>query len=188
VNLPDDLTPGDTISGIVMAEPAGESEAERQRNQDELNGYVVVFGKGQAKGGQKWGRWVIPLMVAGALPVILRDKSGNVAGQTGGVSLQPRPSLGGASGKPGKLSSPSPASVPSASGDCQLPKVGQVGRPVEIQGPFDGDITTTSVQVGGQEAPVLAESPRKTVAHNSGQTVGPVKIQVKDSRIQAEGD
>ncbi len=41
VNFPDDMAAGDTISGTVIAEPAGTTLEERERNSDELNGYVV---------------------------------------------------------------------------------------------------------------------------------------------------
>jgi len=40
VNMPDDTALGDTISGTVVAEPAGETVEERQANMDTLDGYV----------------------------------------------------------------------------------------------------------------------------------------------------
>jgi surface antigen len=41
VTLPDDIAPGDTISGTVIAEPSGKTDAERRSNAGELSGYVV---------------------------------------------------------------------------------------------------------------------------------------------------
>ena len=41
VNLPDDMTAGDTISGTVVAEPKGNTNEERAKNSAELSGYVV---------------------------------------------------------------------------------------------------------------------------------------------------
>src|ERR1700694_1684617 len=43
VNLPDDMRAGDTISGTVVAEPKGQSEAERTKNMGELTGLVIDF-------------------------------------------------------------------------------------------------------------------------------------------------
>ncbi len=42
VNLPDDAAGGDTISGTVVAEPAGNTPEEKAQNEDELVGYVVA--------------------------------------------------------------------------------------------------------------------------------------------------
>jgi len=41
VNFPDDMAANDEISGTVIAQPAGNTEEERELNLDELNGYVV---------------------------------------------------------------------------------------------------------------------------------------------------
>lgn len=43
VYLPDDMTAGDMISGTVVSEPSGKNEKEKERNADELQGYVVEF-------------------------------------------------------------------------------------------------------------------------------------------------
>ena len=44
VNLPNDIAAGDTISGTVVAEPKGNSNEERAKNSDTLEGLVVVVG------------------------------------------------------------------------------------------------------------------------------------------------
>src|SRR5258708_4303432 len=44
VNLPDDIRAGDTISGVVMPEPKGGTEDERNKNRDVLNGFVIEIG------------------------------------------------------------------------------------------------------------------------------------------------
>src|ERR1700674_3454685 len=44
VTLPDDIAAGDTISGTVVAEPAGKNDAEKQHNAAELTGYVIEVG------------------------------------------------------------------------------------------------------------------------------------------------
>ncbi len=40
VNIPDDTSASDEITGTVLAEPAGETQEEKAKNEDELNGYV----------------------------------------------------------------------------------------------------------------------------------------------------
>lgn len=51
VNLPDDIAAGDMISGTVIAEPQGNSEADRARNRAELNGYVIELRPAPGKSG-----------------------------------------------------------------------------------------------------------------------------------------
>lgn len=46
VNLPDDIRPGDTISGTVSNEPVGATEAEKMKNLGVLEGYVIDLGDG----------------------------------------------------------------------------------------------------------------------------------------------
>lgn len=41
VYLPDDMSAGDMISGTVSVKPAGSTDAEKAKNQDVLNGYVI---------------------------------------------------------------------------------------------------------------------------------------------------
>jgi hypothetical protein len=174
MHLPDDLSAGDTISGTVIAEPAGKTEAERATNQDELNGYVVEIEKQKTSAMDKWGKWIIPAIPVGAtaIPLILRDKDGREVTRTN-VPVQPAP--------------PTRAPTPPTSGDFQLPRIGQAGRPVAIQGPFDGEFPTTGIKIGGQEVPVLAESPRKLVARSPRHIVGPTEIEVKEGNAVARG-
>jgi hypothetical protein len=48
VYLPDDIAAGDTISGTVVAEPAGNTDEQRSRNTSVLNGYAVDIGTAKA--------------------------------------------------------------------------------------------------------------------------------------------
>jgi hypothetical protein len=140
--FPDDLAAGDVISGTVLADPAGATEAARQANAGELNGYVVDIGQRKTPVAEKTFRWQAPPEPGTAL-VVLRD--------THGVPV---------------AESSIPVSVPGTAGsprDFDLPTTGVASAPVTARGPFDGDLRTTVVSVGGDGAPVLAESPRKIV-------------------------
>lgn len=60
VHFPDDVRAGDTLSGVVVAEPEGDSEKRRLRNQDRLDGLVVDM-EGQRNGvNQGLAKWTIP--------------------------------------------------------------------------------------------------------------------------------
>lgn len=43
ITLPNDIRPGDTITGTVTAEPYGTTEVEREKNKDEVSKYGVEF-------------------------------------------------------------------------------------------------------------------------------------------------
>src|ERR1043166_4988578 len=65
VNIPDDIRPGDTISGTVSTEPAGADPSEKARNQGVLSGYVVDFGDGaKVDADQPKFTWVPRMMDA----------------------------------------------------------------------------------------------------------------------------
>jgi hypothetical protein len=45
VNLPEDMAAGDTLTGTVIADAAGQTPEEKDQNEDELNGYVIEIRK-----------------------------------------------------------------------------------------------------------------------------------------------
>jgi len=142
--FPDDLAAGDTISGTVLPDPAGTTEVARQSNAGELSGYVVDIEQQKTPVPNKTFRWEVPPALAtGTALVILRNGKGDPVAQS--------PIPVGASVPPG--------STP----DFDLPTTGTATGFVSARGPFDGDLRTTAVSVGGASAPVLAESPRKIV-------------------------
>lgn len=166
VNLPDDMAAGDTLSGTVIAEPQGKNTSEIARNEGELSGYVVELEKQQTSSSGRIFKLAIPAAISTTY-LILRDKKGEE------VARAPVPV----------------ASTTPPVEEFDLPTIGQQGRPVEVRGPFDGDIGTTQIGVGGNDLEILAESPRKVVARNpSGQPVGPSEIEVREKDQVAKGD
>jgi hypothetical protein len=157
VNLPDDLAAGDTISGTVVAEPAGPSQPEQAKNMDELNGYVVEIEQQKTSPKQERAKWLIPA-AATAISLILRNRQGKEVGRVP-IPVNPKPL------EPGR--------------GYETPGVGQSGRPVEVKGRFDGDAGTTGVVIANRPAKILAESPRKVVAVASGEVIGTAQIEVK---------
>jgi hypothetical protein len=158
VCLPGDMAAGDTISGTVVLEPAGQNEVEKRKNSNTLEGYVIQIEtqKFPAAGG------VIQRVVLPAQPIlILLDPNGKQTARVP-IPLAPAPH--------------SPAKP-----TFQLPINGQTGRPIEVQGPFDGDSSNTTAKVGDAPAKILAESPRKLVVDSPRDVVGPTQIEVKEN-------
>jgi hypothetical protein len=158
VNVPDDMAAGDTISGTVIAEASGKTEAERAKNQDQLNGYVVEIENEKTPVLGKVFKWAVPVGLAGGIAsVILRDPKGNEVARTN-VPVNPTP--------------PRPPS------NWSNPPVCQTGRPMSIPGPNSVDVPT-EVTIGGKTAPILAQSPRKIVAETPQGVLGKADIEVR---------
>lgn len=165
--LPYDIRGGDTISGTVMTQPAGQSDKEKRRDANELNGCVIEVG------AQRWpvsggtiGRLAVPIAPA-QLDLILRDGKGKK------IDSAPLRVMN---------------SAPSTPINFIIPQIGQTGRPIEIIGPFDGDSANTRVSLGETTPTILAESPRGAVIQVPGTVVGPNDITVSDQSKNTTGD
>ena len=166
VYLPADMAAGDTISGTVSAEPSGQTDKEKQRNAGELNGYVIELEnqKSPVSGGVIQRVHLAPAVSAPLL--ILLDSKGKQIAVTPLVVLP---------------------SAPTTPNTINIPTLGQAGRPVQIQGPFDGDSSNTNATIGGTDANVLAESPRQTVVQSPSNVVGPSEIKVTENGATTTG-
>jgi len=183
VNMPDDTALGDTISGTVIAEPAGETVEERQANMDTLDGYVFDIPEIPSKTvvsepketprkepeSKKVVTWEIPATVSAEIvALVLRDPKGDEVIKTD-FPVSPSPSY-------------TPPAEPAAS-DYNLPHIGQAGRPVEVTGPFDGEVVNTDVKIGGRDTRILAQSPRKTVVESPRDVIGPTDIELTEGNV-----
>jgi hypothetical protein len=165
VNLPDDLAPGDTVSGTVNPVPAGPSERDRARQLKELNGYLVELGGQRAPTSQRVRTFVVPSGVT-TLAIVLLDAHGRPVGDVKA---------------PLAAAAPPPPSY-------LVPPVGQSGRAVCVRGPFDGDLSAAAVQIGGKPAQAMAESPRQLVVRGPEEGAGPAPLEVTEhGKVVATG-
>ncbi len=168
IYLPDDMAAGDTVSGTVAAEPSGKSEEEKQRNAAELKGYVVEFENQKSPVSDGVIRRIHLARGISTTRLILLDAKGKQIAASPRFEVPSRPW----------------ASPPNT---FKLPTLGQAGRPIEIQGPFDGDSSNTKATVGGTQAGVLAESPRKLIVESPSDAVGPSEIKVTKNGTTSTG-
>ncbi len=200
VNLPDDAAAGDTISGTVISEPKGKTGDEQAKNQDELKGYVVEVAEqrtsSQTEGGDRidfckdpnqkpddhsisiCNKWSIPENVS-KIAVVLKNQEGKIVGQTevpvakhvNGPNID-------SSEKGG--SSVDQKMKPASAADYLLPPVGQAGKPIAVNGSFDGNFTSAKVKIGDQTmAKFLASSPRKFVVESPRGLTGLSNIEIE---------
>ena len=172
VHLPNDMAAGDTISGTVVAEPKGTSAAERQKNAETLNGFVIEVAGQKGPAASRAFTGMVPDSFAGNPTMILNDSKGTTIGK---VTI-PKPSKSAAK----KTDSP-------ATSEFKLPTFGQAGRPLEITGPFDGNASNTNVRIGDQELAILVESRSRTVVQSPKAPAGPAEIVLKEGGNEFKG-
>jgi hypothetical protein len=165
-NFPDDLAAGDTISGTVFSLPAGTTPAQKESNSGELSGYVVDVEQQKTPVSDKTLQWAVPPALGGGTAVVvLRNPSGDPVAR-----------------------SPIPVGVPAKGAEqdtFELPTTGTAGGFATARGPFDGDLRTTAVTVGGATAQVVAESPRKIVFRPPTSQRGPSKLEIRKGSLTA---
>lgn len=144
VYLPDDIRPGDQISGTVIAEPNGNNARETKRNLVELVKYTVSIDGNKYTVGAKpeTFKWLVHqdrqvtaslelLHVTGVKAHELKMQLGQVENNT-----------------------------PASSG-CVIPSHALTDAPCRITGNFDGDMTNTKCSLNGKPMEALVESPRQ---------------------------
>jgi len=164
VYLPDDIRPGDRISGSLIAEPAGKNEKQALKNRAELNGYAVticntVF---SAANAGKPISFSVPLGSPTVCRIVLTSAAGI---KTPGLTA---PTI------PENLPSPAPDA-------CNIPSHALAGSPMRITGPFDGDAANTRCTLGSKPMEVLAESPRSCIVNYPPDAGGPNTVNINES-------
>ena len=171
VHVSSDAAPGDTISGVVLAEPVGKTPQEQQANLGTLIGFVVELEGQQAKVASKQYEWTVPAALrVGRATLTLRRADGRMVSQVP-VPIDPQPPLPRGSGQI----------------NVALPADLQVGRPVTIRGSFDGSLRGKTVDIGGHPAGVIATSPRQVIFRATEATFGDVPIRFTDNGRTTEG-
>lgn len=177
LTLPGDMAPGDTVSGTIALEPSGRSQEERARNAASLGGYFLEMA-GQSPTRTDRDRnlavWTLPTSTGdGRIALVLRDQNDREVGRTDIVlaAASSRLSAGGVIAM-----------------DFALPAAGKAGQSLAISGRFDGDGATTRVLIGGQVAPVVAESPRKVVVQSPQEALGKTQLAVEERDVVARGE
>jgi hypothetical protein len=171
VHVSSDAAPGDTISGVVLAEPMGKTPQEQQANLGTLTGLVVELEGQRTKVASKQYEWTVPVALrVGRAILTLRHPDGRMVSQVP-VPIDPQPPLPRGPGQTG----------------VALPSDFQVGRPITIRGRFDGSLRGKTVDVGGHRADLLAASPRQVVFRTTDTTFGEVPIRFTDNGQTTEG-
>lgn len=163
VYVPDDMSDGDTISGTVIAEPAGNTEEERKQNEDVLTGYVVDIKPKQAteekhcKLSQPDFTCLIPPLCP-AITITIADTHQKTCSNE--VTCLAKP--------PALICKPDQAI---------LPTQGTCGKPLKVKGKCDGKFDNSAILIGKKKCRMLAESPRQQSCLSPIDIVGVVQIE-----------
>jgi hypothetical protein len=210
VNLPDDIRPGDTVSGTLEVEPKGNTTETVDANMQELRKMEMRVGSREIEElpALKPDFTKLALLTPGVTREGLAETqnvSFTVPKDSRGFSMYV---IDGVDNK--EISSANIDVVadlilnPPSGGLPRFPLIGQQGRPVQIFGPFDGESSNTTLaarilnvtavrtkvedfeknteNVSGGFGLIkpLAESPRKVVFIAPVNVTGPYTINVKD--------
>lgn len=156
VNLPTDMRAGEQASGTVNPVAAGQG-SDHARNLNALGQYGVALAGRAEAASQSVRPFTIP-PDATTLTITLLDPGGDPLAQ---------------------VQAPLDTATSTARA-YRVPTVGQSGSPVRIDGPFDGDLTNSSVQIDGQEATPMAESQRQLLVRGPQEGTASAEVEVKD--------
>jgi hypothetical protein len=165
VYLPTDMAAGDTISGMVVTQPAGKNDAERAKNESVLEGLVVSVGDQKTRVRDRWGLWSLPIYAPiPMLKVTLSDSKDHAVAYCSNI--------------------PYLEVIKPEGGVVSVPTIGQAGQSIDCWGRFDGDITSDIVTVGGKPVPVLAESPRSLKLMLPADAAGMNNVEIREAGSQ----
>ena len=171
VNLPEDIVAGDTFSGTVVAEPEGDSDKKKEKNRTALAGYVFELGE-HPRGKVGDGRLKLDVPeTSGTATLILREvRKGKPGREVGRVEIPVRETA---------------PEVP----EFRLPTLTQQNVPLRVSGPFDGDLDSSVLNIGGVDALPLAESPRGAIFRSPTNVSGvaPITLHERGEPV-AEGE
>ena len=158
--LPDDANAGDQVSGLITAQPAGQTKTEKDMNLGEIASFNLVFDSKTSPVIDGKAKWRIPVS-ANSIVIVLQNKDGKEIGRTD-IPLQD--------------SKQDPIAAFGLAG------VSQIGKPIQINGPFDGDLDNTQIDMNGQQLNVIAESPRRVIVAAPEGMSGLVTLQLKENQ------
>ena len=149
---------GDRISGTVLLEPKGDTEASRNKNLSAMQGLAICV----------LGSNILPNKPAFIVKVPNKPTNITIEGTYTPVPVLPQ------------------ATIPSG-GKTRWPSTSTSKAPLIITGNFDGDLSNTKCSVGGQPAIVLTETPSQAIVLLSPNLSGPQTVIVSEGEVSTVG-
>jgi len=168
VYLPDDIRPGEMISGTIIAEAGGRNAKEVTKNLSDLKKYTVAF-NAQKLAVSEAGKSFQCNISKAVQPKLLLNLIGGNGENAGFVNIEPAKKT----------------KTASAPAECKIPTHALTAAPLRITGPFDGNSSNTNCNVDGKPIEILAESPRQCVVSFPENAKGDRTIEVQENKQPA---
>lgn len=160
VYVPDDIRPGDIISGTIKTEPTGKNAKQVEKNLADLKKYSLNLNSQtfSVDNTDKRIQFVAKDYGARGIELTLMTTTGKPAGQlTFNSNMKPAPE------------------------QCMIPTHALTSAPLRIPGPFDGDASNTSCTLNNNPVEILAESPRQCILFYPADAGGLHSLNVQES-------
>jgi hypothetical protein len=168
IYLPDDMQPGDMISGTVLCEPAGNNARQQQKNLAELITYSLSIDGNTypVKADPENFAWLVHQDRRADCPIELINVNGIKTNELKYIFKQP------------------PVNAASTYSECAVPSHALTDAPCRITGNFDGNAANTNCTLDNQPMQVLAESPRQCIVQYPANGQGPGNMQINENGEQ----
>jgi hypothetical protein len=175
IYLPDDIRPGEAVSGSIIIEPSGKSEKQKMENfrvmldaELQMEQLVIPFKKIKLVPSKPVNfDWLVPEDRKLTMPIKL-----NQPGVNNNLQLPYRFII--------------PETNQENKEECKAPSHIMAGNPVRITGSFDGNAENTKCHLDGKKLEVLAESPRQCIMQFPSDVSGPKSLLIKDGNTGTE--
>lgn len=168
VILPADLRAGDTLSGTVWADEVRPSSG-APGGGARLSGYVLEVDDQKVDPSAATFTHTVPQGASKPVTVRLLSPQGRALGEAFLPLVRPVPE---------------PPSVDRFT----APSLVQAGQPIQIKGPFSGDLAASRLSVGGTAARPLAQSPRNGWWQVPPEVTGPADVELVQDGTTHEGE
>ncbi|MBL7702853.1 MAG: hypothetical protein JNM14_11420 [Ferruginibacter sp.] len=162
VYLPDDIRPGDMISGSVTAVPSGKNAKQTAKNLVELKKYTVEFNGQKIPVEAKSFQCNIDERILPLRTLNLMNGNGENAGLVNIQSTDNR-------------------QIQTAPAECKIPTHALTAAPLRITGPFDGNSSNTNCIINNIPCELYTESPRQCLVAFPQNAKGNQTIEVQEN-------
>ncbi len=170
IYLPDDIRPGDIISGSIMLSPAGNTARQKQKAMEAL-----------LKTKLKIGNLSDPALVARQLTKLYPDKINSL--ERINVSFPFSVSITDDQNKTTSAAILQAVTQKNSSAPgCSFPTHALTGSPIRITGSFDGDASNTSCELDNRPMEIIAESPRQCIVQYPGTAANNPILSVQENK------
>jgi len=163
ISLPDDIRPGDMISGSIKSFPDGKKDKEIEKNKESLSSNNIRIGDHVFPVSSPLVNFTLSQKELDNLLISITNKEGKILSS------------------PTLTSSFNGQSV--ISSNFSIPTHCLVGSPLRITGPFDGNSDNTKCTIGGKPAEIIAESPRQCIVEFPADVKGPTTITIEENGV-----